>query len=117
MRKSIIFIIFALLTLASCSTEQRALRQMRNLAYDVENKGMYYDADDWRDAYSEFKAIDAKVDARKLNSQQAAEYGELKGRIVSSFAKCSVASVVNAVSSYINQGIGVVKGIVDGLLK
>ncbi len=117
MKKSIIFIIVAMLTLASCSTERRALSQMRSLTHQVETKGEYYDVQDWKDAYAEFKAIDDKVDPKKLTDEQAAEYGELKGRLVSKFAKCSVSSVVNSVSSYINQGVGIIKGIVDGLLK
>lgn len=117
MRKSIIFIIVALLTLASCSTERRGLNQMRKLTYEVEAKGQYYDADDWKAAYDEFRAIDDKIDVRKLTSEQASEYGELKGRLVSKFAKSSVQSVVNSVSNYIKQGTGIIKGVIDGLLK
>jgi len=117
MKKSILFIIVAMLTLASCSTERRALNQMRRLTYEVEAKGQYYDVEDWQDAYADFKAIDDKMDVRKLSSEEASEYGELKGRLVSKFAKCSVSNIVNSVGNYINQGTGIIKGIVDGLLK
>ncbi len=117
MKKYIIVFIVAMLTLASCSSERRALNQMRRLTYEVEAKGQYYDAEDWQEAYNDFKAIDDRMDVRKLSNEEAAEYGELKGRIVSKFAKSSVSSVVNAVSTYVNQGIGIVRGIVDGLLK
>ena len=108
MKKSIIFIIVALLTLASCSTERRALN---------ETKGEYYDVEDWKEAYAEFRAIDDRMDIKKLTNEQAAEYGELKGRLVSKFAKCSVQSVVNSVTNYIKQGSGIIKGVIDGLLK
>ena len=117
MKKSIIFIIVALLTLASCSTERRALTQMRHLTHQVEAKGEYYDVDDWQRAYADFRRIDDKMDVRKLTNEQAAEYGELKGRLVSKFAKCSVQSVVNSVTNYIKQGTGIIKGVIDGLLK
>ena len=117
MKKSFILIIVAMLTLASCSTERRGLNQMRKLTYEVETKGQYYDVQDWKDAYDDFRAIDDRMDVRKLTNEQAAEYGELKGRLVSKFAKCSVQSVVNSVKNYINQGAGIIKGIVDGLLK
>jgi len=117
MKKYIILLIAAVLTLASCNTERRALNQMRRLTYEVETQGQYYDVDDWQDAYSDFRAIDERMDVRRLTPEEAAEYGELKGRIVSKFAKSSVQSVVNSVSTYINQGIGIVKGIVDGLVK
>ncbi len=117
MRKSFIFLIVAMLTLASCSTERRGLNQMRKLTNEVEAKGQYYDVEDWKEAYADFRAIDEKVDIKKLNNEQAAEYGELKGRLVSKFAKCSVQSVVNSVSSYINEGKGIIKGVIDGLLK
>jgi hypothetical protein len=90
---------------------------MRKLTYEVETKGQYYDVQDWKDAYDDFRAIDDRMDVRKLTNEQAAEYGELKGRLVSKFAKCSVQSVVNSVKNYINQGAGIIKGIVDGLLK
>ena len=106
-----------MLTLASCSTERRGLNQMRKLTYEVEAKGQYYDVEDWKDAYEDFRRIDDRMDVRKLTNEQAAEYGELKGRLVSKFAKCSVQSVVNSVTNYINQGAGIIKGIVDGLLK
>jgi hypothetical protein len=37
--------------------------------------------------------------------------------LVSKFAKCSVQSVVNSVTNYIKQGSGIIKGVIDGLLK
>ena len=62
MRKSFIFLIVAMLTLASCSTERRGLNQMRKLTNEVEAKGQYYDVEDWKEAYADFRAIDEKVD-------------------------------------------------------
>ena len=70
MKKSIIFIIVALLTLASCSTERRALNQMRNLTHQVETKGEYYDVEDWQKAYADFRAIDDRMDIKKLTNER-----------------------------------------------
>ncbi len=117
MRKTFFLLVIAMLTLASCSTERRTLNQMRKLTYEVEAKGQYYDVEDWKAAYADFRAIDDRMDVRKLSNEQATEYGELKGRLVTKFAKCSVQSVVNSVRNYINQGTGIIKGVIDGLLK
>ncbi len=103
------------LVLSSCSTERRALHQMRNLTEKIEARGDYYEKEDWERAYERYKKIDEKIDKSKLTQEQAKEYGELKGRAVAKFAKSKVESVVNGVAKYINQGIGILKGIIDGL--
>ena len=89
---------------------------MRTLTHQVETRGDYYDAEDWEAALEKYKMIDAKMeDKSKLSPAQLKEYGELKGRCVAKFAKSSVQKVVDSVSTYINEGVGILKGIIDGL--
>lgn len=99
--------------LTSCSTERRALSQMRGLTYDIETKGQYYTNEDWKEAYEEYKRIDDKMDVKKLNDEQQKEYGELQARCLTSFAKCKVETVIDSIKSYLNQGAGFLKGIMD----
>lgn len=99
--------------LASCSTEQRALRQMRTLTYNIERHGDTYTNEDWKEAYDDYKKIDDKMDVKKLSSEEQREYGELQSRCLSEFAKCKVESVIDAVRAYINQGAGFLKGLLD----
>lgn len=115
--KRYLLIICALMILAltSCNTQQRAINQMRSLAYEIENNGEYYDAQDWHNAYQDYQRINDRIDNRKLNSEQRAEVGELKGRCLSKFAKCTVKSIVSSVTGIISEGAGIIKGIIDGL--
>lgn len=101
----------------SCNTQQRAINQMRSLTYEIETKGPTYEPEDWKAAYEDYKKIDEKLDNRKLNEEQRAEVGELKGRCLSTFAKCSVGSIVKVVKGALSEGAGIVKGILDGLTK
>ena len=115
-----IFFSVAILSLAllstSCSSERRALSQMRTLTHQIETRGDYYEAEDWEAALEKYKKIDAKMeDKSKLSPAQLKEYGELKGRCVAKFAKSSVQKVVDGVTKYINEGVGIIKGIIDGL--
>lgn len=115
--KKILFLLMVVLTLglASCNTQQRALNQMRSLTYDIETHGQNYSVEDWQNAYEDFRAINDKIDTRQLNDTQRSEYGELKGRCISKFAKCAVKNVVNSVTGIISEGAGILKGIIDGL--
>ncbi len=97
----------------SCSTERRALHQMRGLTHDIETKGQYYDNQDWKEAYAKYQRIDDKMDVKKLNDDEQKEYGELQARCVTSFAKCKVESVIDAVKAYINQGTGIINGLIQ----
>lgn len=101
--------------LTSCSTERRALGQMRTLTHNIETKGDTYTMQDWKDAYEDYREIDARMDVKKLNNEQQKEYGELQARCITSFARCKVEGVVNAVRAYVNQGSGFLRGLVDGL--
>lgn len=113
--KRLLPLMMLLLALTSCSSERMALSQMRHLTTRIEARGDRYDLDDWKAAYDDYKAIDAKMDVKKLKPEQAKEYGELKGRCISKFAKSSVESIVNSIGSYLNEGFGALKGIIDGL--
>lgn len=113
--KKIILLLAVVLTLGltSCTTQQRAINQMRNLTAEVELNGDYYNADDWQAAYHDYQAITDKIDTHKMNAEQRQEYGELKGRLVAKFAKSSVKNITNAIS----EGAGIIQGIIDGLSK
>lgn len=102
------------LMLTSCSTERRALSQMRSLTNRIEMRGDNYSTQDWENAYEDYKAIDAKMDAKKLTPEQQQEYGELKARCLKSFAKSKVESITSSLRSLINQGMGFLKGILEG---
>lgn len=115
MKKVFILLAVSTMILSSCSTERRALHQMRNLTETIEARGDYYESEDWERAYDRYKKIDEKIDQSKLTQEQAKEYGELKGRAVAKFAKSKVEKVVDGVAKYINQGIGILKGIFDGI--
>ena len=71
--------------------------------------------EDWEKAYERYQAIDGKMDTSKLSQAQAKEYGELKGRAVAKFAKSQVEKVVDGIGKYVSQGIGILKGILDGV--
>lgn len=116
MKKLFILLAMATLLLSSCSTERRALGQMRTLTERIEARGDRYTKEDWEEALQKYKAIDAKMDETKLTAQQSKEYGELKGRCVAKFAKSKVQNVVNWISTYVNEGAGILKGILDGIL-
>ena len=114
MKKYLILLAFVLsLGLSSCTTQQRAINQMRNLTAEVERNGEYYNAQDWQNAYQDYKDITAKIDTQKMTTEERTEYGELKGRLVAKFAKSSVKTITNAIS----EGAGVIQGILDGLTK
>jgi len=116
MRKVFLLLAFSALLLTSCSTERRCLGQMRSLTERIETRGDNYDMDDWESALEQYKAIDEKMDESKLSPQQSKEYGELKGRCVAKFAKSKVQQVVEGIAGYINQGSGILKGILEGIL-
>lgn len=116
MKKLFILLAFSMLLLSSCSTERRALGQMRSLTERIEAHGDQYTMEDWETALERYKAIDKKMDETKLTPQQSKEYGELKGRCVAKFAKSKVQGVINWVSTYVNEGSGILKGILDGIL-
>lgn len=99
----------------SCNTQQHAINQMRSLTYEIEAKGDTYQPEDWKAAYEDYKKIDEKLDNNKLTEQQRAEVGELKGRCLATFAKCSVGSIVKVVKGALSEGAGIVKGILNGL--
>ncbi len=116
MKKVFFLLFFSVLLLSSCSTERRALGQMRTLTQRIEAHGDQYDMDDWQDALEQYKAIDEKMDETKLTQEQAQEYGELKGRCIAKFAKSKVEDVVNGITKYIKEGSGFLKGILGGIL-
>lgn len=113
--KNLCLLLMLLVMMTSCSTERRALSQMRTLTHDIETKGQTYDRQDWQDAYAEYKTINDKMDVQKLNREQQREYGELQARCVAGFAKCQVENVVDQVKAWINQGSGFVKGLMDAI--
>lgn len=118
MKKTVIRLAMVLaigVMLSSCSAERRALGQMRTLTSNVERYGDRYDIDDWKDALEDFKAIEKKMDGRKLTAEQQREYGELKGRCVAAFARCQLENAGDLFRNYLNQGGGMVKGLLKGL--
>lgn len=102
--------------LSSCSAERRALGQMRSLTTNIERHGEDYSIDEWKDAYLEFKEIDDKLDKTKLSPKQQQEYTQLQGRCIRTFAKSSVQNVKDGIATYLKEGIGIVKDIIDGIL-
>lgn len=111
--RNIIILLMVGTMLASCSTERRALSQMRNLTYEVEARGEYYTQEQWQDAYEEYKRIDDKMDVKKLKPEQQKEYGELQARCLKQFAKCKVESVVDRVKAYVRQASGFLHELLD----
>ncbi len=100
--------------LASCSTEKRALYQMRNFTHRLETRGDYYDKDDWHEAWIEYKKIDAKMeDITELKPEQQQEYGELQARCIKQFAKSKIQNVVDSIKAYLNQGAGFLRGLLN----
>lgn len=120
MKKNILFFSFLclmLLGLSSCSSERRALSQMRTLTENVERNGDNYSVQEWKDAYDQFKEIDASIDQQKLTPQQKEEYTEMQGRCLKQFASSSVSNIVSAAKSIMAAGSSFLQGILKGLSK
>lgn len=112
-----VLLLLLVVVMASCSSEQRALSHMRSLTAQIEKKGQDYSIEEWKDAYYEFKEIDDSVNKDKFSPKQKQEYTELQARCVKSFAKSSVKAVKDGISTYIKEGIDIVKGVIDGILE
>lgn len=100
--------------LASCSTEKRALYEMRHFTTQLEQRSDRYDKEDWHEAWAEYKKIDAKMeDIRELKPEQQKEYGELQARCIKQFAKSKIRNVVDSIKAYLNQGAGFLRGLLN----
>lgn len=110
-------LIMVVALMASCSTERRAISQMRTLTTHIERDGNNYSVDDWVEAYQEFREIDSSIDQSKLSPAQRNEYTALQARCIKSFAKSSVSTVKEGIANYIKEGVSIVKEIIDAILE
>ena len=112
-----LMLFMVVLLMASCSAERRGISHMRTLTNHIEREGASYSVDEWKDAYQEFRDIDNSIDKSKLSPEQRKEYTELQARCVKSFAKSSVSAVKEGIVTYVKEGIGIVKEIIDAILE
>ncbi|MCQ2244298.1 MAG: hypothetical protein MJZ32_08560 [Bacteroidaceae bacterium] len=112
MKQKIMKVALALVLVASassCSTEYRTLSRMEKLTNNIEKYGERYTVEDWKEAISDYKAIEKDIKRCNFTSEERERMGEMEGRAVASFAKWAG----DKVKGVYTEGKGFLNGILD----
>lgn len=103
----------AMLLLASCSTSQSAVNDLRSFQQEIEVNGAMYTIKDWKKAAKSYARINKRIYKHysEYTPQQLQEVGKLNGQCAASFAKATTQSVASKAQG----AVGIIKGIVDGV--
>lgn len=113
--KKIILSAFAVIALmSSCSTSTSALNDLREIAYNVNTQGSYYNYDQWAKTAEKYYKTDKKIAKYaidgKYSDAEMQEIGRLQSDCVTGFTKGVSTNIAGKVSNVAN----LLKGIVDG---
>jgi hypothetical protein len=101
------------LTLASCSTKQRALDQLESFSTELRDHSRYYDLKDWEDAGKKFVKISKSVKKHELDYTPAekARIGKLEGECAGYMARGAKDNISDRLRGIVND----IKGIIEGV--
>lgn len=121
MKKTILAACVAVFMLASCSTSQSALNDLRDLSTQINVEGPTYGINDWRKTAQRYYKVDRKilkhVQKDAYTPEEMQEIGELQGSCVSGFAKGVGQNVTTKVMNAANVAKGIAKGLIEGFMK
>jgi hypothetical protein len=101
------------LTLASCSTKQRALDQLESFSTELRDHSRYYDLKDWEDAGKKFVKISKSVKKHELDYTPAEKVriGKLEGECAGYMARGAKDNISDRLRGIVNE----IKGIIEGV--
>ena len=101
------------LTLASCSTKQRALDQLESFSTELRDHSRYYDLKDWEDAGKKFVKISKSVKKHELDYTPAEKtrIGKLEGECAGYMARGAKDNISDRLRGIVNE----IKGIIEGV--
>ena len=111
--------IMAALLLTSCGTKQGAIDQLESFSYELRDNSRYYNVDDWEKAGNKFLKIRKKVHKYEFDytPEEKAKIGQLEGQCATYMAKGVKDGVFDKLKNVANEIEGVLKGIIDGMMK
>ena len=106
-----LLLIIAAITMASCSSKNAAVNDLRNLRNDIENYGYRYDIEDWQKAKDKFVKIDEKLRKHDYTYEESKEIGRLKGDC----AKLFIQSLIQNIGTKADGIKGQIEGILESI--
>ena len=114
-----IFILLASVLLASCSTSNSALSDLRSLSEQINAEGSTYGLSEWKSAAVKYYNVDRKIAdytaKGAYSDEQLEEIGQLQGSCLTAMGKGAVQKTKDTVKSAASFIKGVIEGIKDGL--
>lgn len=99
MKKKILFIgLFLTMLLASCSTQQSAISELRTFSHELEMNSENYTLSEWSSAGKQYYVINKRIKkhASDYSDSETQEIAELNGKCVRMFAEGAKDKASNA---------------------
>lgn len=110
-------LLLAVVLLAACNPQERALEDLRSFAERLEANYPNYSAADWDDAVMHYSEICATLDRYKADyaPEQLEAIGRLKGRCQAIFTRHALEEGVDDFMQNIHEYKGLIEGFMEGL--
>ncbi len=102
--------------MTSCKTkEEKVIHKLQALAERIENKGDSFDEADWDKVMTDLEAIQQQAKECEFSSEQLKELAKAETEVNAAIVKHGFKKAVKDFNDTIEEGAGVVNGILDGV--
>jgi hypothetical protein len=103
------------LTLASCSTKQRAISQLDSFSTELRDHTRVYEVQDWEKAGKKFVDITKNVKKHEMDytAEEKARIGRLEGECAGYMARGAKENITDRLNGFINELKGILQGVTD----
>lgn len=108
---STLIIASASTSMTSCSTSESAFNDLQNFSTQIETRGQYYDAHDWKKVVKKFGKIRKNISKHEYTVAERTRIGKLEGKVVKDMAKGMKDGVTNHILGIASE----IQGIMDEL--
>ena len=117
MKQSKLWVLAALLMLASCSTKRSAIDELESFSYELRDHSANYTVDEWKEAGEKFVKIRKDISKHELEytPEEKTRIGKLEGKCAGYMARGMKQGFFDKLKAFGNELKGIVYGILNAV--
>ena len=115
MKQSKLWVLAALLMLASCSTKRSAIDELESFSYELRDHSANYTVDEWKEAGEKFVKIRKDISKHEFDytAEEKAKIGRLEGDCARYMAKGVKDGFFDKLQNFGSEIMGILEGILQ----
>ena len=117
MKQSKLWVLAALLMLASCSTKRSAIDELESFSYELRDHSADYTVDEWKEAGEKFVKIRKNISKHELEytPEEKTRIGKLEGKCAGYMARGMKQGFFDKLKAFGNELKGIITGILNAV--